>query len=52
MKRKRRGGIATLIITLVLVAIVLAGIPALKSIANANADAAGNIRQDIVNVTQ
>lgn len=50
--RKRQGGIATLVVTFILVLCVLAAIPALKSVVNANADAASNIRQDIVNVTK
>lgn len=52
IRKKRRGGIDSVIVTLVLVLLVLACIPALKSIANANAEASGNVRTDIVNVTK
>lgn len=52
MKIKRHGGIATIIITFILIMIALACIPSLKSIANANVDAADNIRTDIINITK
>lgn len=51
-KNRRKGGISTIIITLVLVAIVLATIPSLKAITNSNASAAKNISDDIINVTK
>lgn len=52
MKIKRRGGIATIMVTLILIMIVLACIPSLKSIVNANATASNNIKTDIINITK
>lgn len=52
MKKIRKGGIDTVLVYLILILIALASIPALKSIANANSQASGNIRTDIVNVTK
>ena len=52
MKKKRHGGIATLIVVFILIFIVLACLPSLKAITNANVESADYIRTDIINITK
>lgn len=50
-RKKRKGGLATIIITLVLIALVIVCIPYFKKIVNSTAQGSNNISEDIVNIT-
>lgn len=52
MKRNKRGGLETIMVVLILILLVLACVPALKSIVNSNADAASSIKTEITNITK
>lgn len=51
-RQKKKDGIATAVITIVLVIFALANIPAFKNLTNTNAQVTKNVSNNLVNVTK